>query len=190
MPAVTRILRTEGVAHGTRIFEVGCGNGATAAALAGRGLEVTGIDPSVEGIAIAKGEYPRLNLSVASVYDDLRATFGGFPVVVSLEVVEHLYSPRVFAKTIFDLLDAGGLPLYRRRITATGRAWLWPLRGGWTRTSVRCGTMGTSSFWSTRSLQTLLTEAGFAPVRFERIGRVPVFAKSMIAIARKPVPTT
>ena len=32
----------------------------------------------------------------------------------------------------------------------------------------------------------LLHETGFVDVRFERVGRVPALAKSMIAIARKP----
>jgi 2-polyprenyl-6-hydroxyphenyl methylase/3-demethylubiquinone-9 3-methyltransferase len=32
----------------------------------------------------------------------------------------------------------------------------------------------------------LLQEAGFVDIRFERVGRVPALAKSMIGIARKP----
>jgi hypothetical protein len=32
----------------------------------------------------------------------------------------------------------------------------------------------------------LLREAGFVDVRFERVGRVPALAKSMIGLARKP----
>ena len=45
---------------------------------------------------------------------------------------------------------------------------------------------GHIKFWSMRTLGALLTEAGFVDVRFERVGRVPALAKSMIAIARKP----
>ncbi|QXP84016.1 methyltransferase [Methylococcus sp. Mc7] len=45
---------------------------------------------------------------------------------------------------------------------------------------------GHIKFWSMKTLSTLLEEAGFRDIRFERVGRVPVLAKSMIAIARKP----
>lgn len=34
------------------------------------------------------------------------------------------------------------------------------------------------------TLTILLEEAGFRDIRFERVGRVPVLAKSMIAVAR------
>jgi len=43
-------------------------------------------------------------------------------------------------------------------------------------------------FWSIRTLGELLREAGFVDIRFERVGRVPALAKSMIAIARKSSP--
>lgn len=45
---------------------------------------------------------------------------------------------------------------------------------------------GHIKFWSIRTLSTLLREAGFVDIRFERVGRVPALAKSMIAIARRP----
>jgi len=36
-------------------------------------------------------------------------------------------------------------------------------------------------------LTTLLTEAGFQTIRFHRVGRIPALAKSMIAVAEKPL---
>ena len=45
---------------------------------------------------------------------------------------------------------------------------------------------GHIKFWSMKTLRELLIEAGFVDIRFERVGRVPALAKSMIAIARKP----
>ena len=45
---------------------------------------------------------------------------------------------------------------------------------------------GHIKFWSIDTLGELLREAGFVDVRFERVGRIPPLAKSMIAIARKP----
>jgi 2-polyprenyl-6-hydroxyphenyl methylase/3-demethylubiquinone-9 3-methyltransferase len=45
---------------------------------------------------------------------------------------------------------------------------------------------GHIKFWSIDTLQTLLKESGFVDVRFERVGRIPPLAKSVIAVARKP----
>ena len=45
---------------------------------------------------------------------------------------------------------------------------------------------GHIKFWSVKTLRELLEEAGLKVERFERVGRVPALAKSMIAVARKP----
>ena len=94
-----------------RLFELGCGNGAVASLLTQRGWDVTGIDPSAEGIAQARQAYPDLKLYPGSAYDDLAAQYGQYPVVLSLEVVEHVYAPRHYAATLFSLLEGGGTAL-------------------------------------------------------------------------------
>ena len=184
LPRLAKIL--EGL-RATRVFEVGCGNGAVANWLHGRGIEVTGVDASESGIRQAALAYPRLRLAVGSAYDDLADEYGRFPVVISLEVVEHLYSPRAFAKTLFDLLDPGGTAIVSTpyhgyfknlALAATGRldAHFTALWDG-----------GHIKFWSERTLRLLLEETGFRSVAFCRVGRVPILAKSMIATAKKPI---
>ena len=44
---------------------------------------------------------------------------------------------------------------------------------------------GHIKFWSFKTLRLLLEEAGFKEVTFQRVGRIPMLAKSMIAIAKK-----
>ena len=44
------------------MFELGCGNGSVANALGAQGWDVTGVDPSAEGIAQANANYPDLKL--------------------------------------------------------------------------------------------------------------------------------
>ena len=111
LPAVRAELQRERARLGdrpARLFDLGCGNGSVAATLAGDGWDVTGVDPSSEGIAAAKDAFPELRLAQGSSYDNLRATYGCFPVVISLEVVEHVYAPRDYARTLFDLVEPGG----------------------------------------------------------------------------------
>jgi 2-polyprenyl-6-hydroxyphenyl methylase/3-demethylubiquinone-9 3-methyltransferase len=107
-----------------RIFELGCGNGSVARELTLRGWDVTGVDPSVEGIAQARAGHPcDLKLQTCSAYDDLAGAYGKFPVVLSLEVVEHVYAPRQYGRMVFQLLEAGARPSSPRRITVTGKTW-------------------------------------------------------------------
>ena len=91
-----------------RLFELGCGNGSVANQLSRLGWNVTGVDPSEEGIKQARAAYPDLKLANGSAYDDLAGAYGRFPVVLSLEVVEHVYAPRRYARTVFDLLEGEG----------------------------------------------------------------------------------
>lgn len=168
-----------------RVFELGCGNGAVAAVLTERGYRTTGVDVSTQGLEQARRRYPHLSLQPGSAYDDLAATYGRFPIVVSLEVVEHLYAPRVFAKTLYELVEPSG--------TAIVSA---PYHGYWKNVALALtGTMdahftalwdhGHIKFWSMKTLRVLLLEAGFHDISFKRVGRIPFLAKSMIAIARK-----
>jgi 2-polyprenyl-6-hydroxyphenyl methylase/3-demethylubiquinone-9 3-methyltransferase len=109
LPTVFRLLDGLNLpADQWRLFELGCGNGSVAHELTRRGWDVTGVDPSLEGIAQANQTHPELKLHPGSAYDDLAARYGQFPVVLSLEVVEHVYFPRQYAATVFSLLHGGG----------------------------------------------------------------------------------
>lgn len=170
-----------------RIFELGCGNGSVAARLAGLGYGMTGIDYSDSAIAMARVHFPQLALEVGSVYDNLAARYGQFPLVLSLEVVEHLYFPRRFAETLFSLLQPGGHALVST-----------PYHGYWKNLALAVtGRMddhftalwdgGHIKFWSVATMTRLLREAGFEIQAVHRVGRIPLLAKSMIFQIRKPV---
>lgn len=188
LPVVRRLLGSldPPSAAERRLFDLGCGNGSLTHELSRMGWDVTGVDPSTEGIAHARSAYPELKLGLGSAYDDLAGRYGQFPVVLSLEVVEHVYSPRDYARTVFDLLAEGGTAILST-----------PYHGYWKNLALALtGRMdahfdplwdhGHIKFWSMRTLEELLRETGFVDVRFERVGRVPPLAKSMFAVARKP----
>ncbi len=168
-----------------RLFELGCGNGSVAHTLTQRGWDVIGVDSSSDGIRYANRHYPALKLYAGSAYDDLVKRYGRFPVVLSLEVVEHVYFPRQYAATLFSLLQNGGVALLST-----------PYHGYWKNLTIALiGKMdahftalwehGHIKFWSINTLTILLKEAGFCNICFERVGRIPPLAKSMIAIAQR-----
>lgn len=183
LPALLRCLES---IPARRIFELGCGNGAMANALSGRGYEVIGVDPSEAGVAQARRAYPGLRCATGDGYEDLAARFGRFPIVLSLEVIEHVYDPRLFVRRCFELLEHGG-----SLVLST------PFHGYWKNLAIALSGKtdkhldplwdgGHIKFWSERTLGTLLSEAGFVGVRFTRAGRVAPLAKSMLAIAKRP----
>lgn len=101
MPAVLKELEklTKTAGGGQHIFDLGCGNGSVANVLSQNGWDVTGADPSKEGIEQAHAAFPTLKLHHGSAYEDLPKKYGQFPVLLSLEVVEHVYAPRQYAET-------------------------------------------------------------------------------------------
>mgnify|MGYP002628218044 FL=1 len=168
-----------------RVFEVGCGNGATAGMLAELGFAVTAVDPSVSGIAVARENYSAPTFEKASAYEDLAHQFGTFPFVVSLEVIEHCYSPKAFASTIFNLLKPGGVAFISTPYHGYLKNLALAVTGKLDDHFTALWDGGHIKFWSMNTLAKLLVEAGFESVEFQRVGRIPPFAKSMVAIATK-----
>jgi len=168
-----------------RLFELGCGNGSVAEVLTRQGYQITGVDASFQGIEQAKRRYPQLNLQLGSAYDPLAETYGKFPVVVSLEVVEHLYAPRVFARSLFDLVEPSGTVIVSTPYHGYWKNLAMALTGKLDRHFTALWDHGHIKFWSMETLRHLLEEAGFRSIVFRRVGRVPALAKSMIAIAKK-----
>lgn len=169
-----------------RVFELGCGNGAVAAVLTKEEYRVTGVDVSTQGLEQAQRRHPELLLRPGSAYDRLADLYGQFPIVVSLEVVEHLYAPRVFARTLYDLVESSGTAIVSTPYHGYWKNLALALTGQLDAHFTALWDHGHIKFWSMKTLKTLLLEAGFRDIRFTRVGRVPALAKSLIAIARKP----
>lgn len=171
---------------GSRVFDLGCGNGTLARRLQSLGYEVSGVDPSEEGIARAKRVDPATALEVGSAYDPLSKKFGTFPAVVSLEVVEHVYYPRLYAKCVYDLLEPGGVAIistpYHGYLKNLALALSDKMDGHFT----ALWDHGHIKFWSINTLTKLFREQEMNCESVHRVGRIPVLAKSMILTFRKP----
>ena len=168
-----------------RVMDLGCGNGSVAELLFRRGYSVIGVDPSEEGVRFAREKYRHLQIERGSAYDALSEKYGRFDFVVSLEVVEHVYSPRRFAATVYSLLRPGGTVIISTPYHGYWKNVALAVTGKWDRHFTALWDHGHIKFWSFKTLRALLEEAGFQDIEFRRVGRVPPLAKSMLAIARK-----
>lgn len=185
LPELKRILSGQTSLKHKRLFELGCGNGSVANELTNLGWSVTGVDPSEQGISQAKARYPNIALNLGSTNDDLIQKYGQFPVVVSLEVVEHVYAPRKYAATLFGLVEKGGVAIISTPFHGYWKNLAMALLGKMDNHFTALWDHGHIKFWSERTLRILLEEAGFTDITFKRVGRIRPLAKSMIAIAHK-----
>lgn len=186
IPTLSEELSELRLIKGKRLFELGCGNGSVAAALSASGWEVLGVDPSEEGITQANKKYPGMQLEIGSAYDDLAARFGQFPVVTSLEVIEHVYAPRDYLKCLFNLVEPGGTAIISTPYHGYLKNLVLAITGRMDAHFTAAWDHGHIKFWSIKTLTILLEEAGFRDIRFRRVGRIPVLAKSMVAIMKRP----
>jgi len=171
------------------VLDAGCGDGNFAASLAEAGYDMFGLDMSDSGIQIASdrgiGSFQK-----ASVYDDLSAPFAGvttFDAIVSVEVVEHLYSPRIFVRRAFDALRPGGLLIVTTPYWGYLKNLALALTNRMDSSLTALWDGGHIKHWSRETLSTLLTEQPFEVVGFDGAGRsIPYLWNGMIMVARRP----
>jgi 2-polyprenyl-3-methyl-5-hydroxy-6-metoxy-1,4-benzoquinol methylase len=184
LPAIDRVLRDFRIPP-SPAFDLGCGNGSVARWLTTKGFTVSGVDPSSQGIAEANRAYPELNLRQGSAYDPLHESFGTFPFLVSLEVVEHVYAPREYATCISNLLSPEGYALISTPYHGYLKNLALAIAGRMDSHFSALWDHGHIKFWSRETLTTLLNEAGLEVLRIDRVGRIPPLAKTMLAVVRK-----
>jgi 2-polyprenyl-6-hydroxyphenyl methylase/3-demethylubiquinone-9 3-methyltransferase len=169
-----------------RVFDLGCGNGATCGMLHSLGFDAVGIDISPTGIAQARAAFPGVRAEVANIYDDLAASYGTFPLVVSLDVIEHCVQPRAFARTFLSLIAPDGIGFLATPYHGYLKNLALALSGKMDHHFQVLSDCGHIKFFSIATLSELLHECGARDVGFMRAGRIPPLAKSMIAIVGNP----
>lgn len=175
------------IGPGTRLLDVGCGSGYTCGEFKKRGCDVVGVDLSESGVGIARRAYPDCRFEIGSATDDFLAVLRepAFDLIVSTEVVEHLYDPRGYAHSCFRALKPGGKFICTTPYHGYLKNLLIAVAGQWDRHADPLWDGGHIKMWSRPTLSRLLSETGFVELQFRGIGRLPGLWMTMVLAGRK-----
>lgn len=170
----------------SRILDLGCGNGALAGDLVTAGFTVVGCDPSESGIHHARQAVPQARFYQVGVYDDPGAIAEtGFDMVVSTEVVEHLFYPRYLPRFAVAKLKPGGILVLSTPYHGYIKNLVLSLLNKWDGHHTALWDGGHVKFWSSKTLTQLIAGEGFRFEKFIGCGRLPYLWKSMVIVGRK-----
>lgn len=92
------------------ILDMGCGRGDIANQLIDAGFHVYGVDGSAEGVEIANqvhaGHFFVMDFESDALPDQLEEL--SVDTIISLDVIEHLYSPKRYIELCNNVLPGGG----------------------------------------------------------------------------------
>jgi 2-polyprenyl-3-methyl-5-hydroxy-6-metoxy-1,4-benzoquinol methylase len=187
LPEVVKQIRRLYSGNRVTIVDIGCGNGFIDSKLSELGHRVTGMDASIEGISIARSAYPEVRFEICSIYDDVLANVVEDPVdcVVSLEVIEHLFYPKMLFEQSHKLLRSGGYLIVSTPYHGYLKNLAISIINGWDSHFGVHWDGGHIKFFSRATLERMARDADFRNPHFYFVGRLPGLWKSMLMVVQK-----
>ena len=165
-------------------LDIGCGRGQLVGEAMRRGMVATGTDISETALEQARAAHPGGTFTSFPVEErPWPVEAGSFDLVVSFEVIEHLFWPRDLVAGCFEALAPGGhfavSTPYHGRLKNVALALAafdkhFDVEGQHIR------------FFSDRALRALLTDCGFEHLDTFHAGRAPGLWANTTMFARKP----
>jgi len=168
-----------------KILDAGCGNGFLANQLASRGHQVVGIDLSEDGILLAKNNYFNIHFEKRSIYEDLHDLGTDFDLIISSEVIEHLYYPQKFLNNIWSILRPEGYLILSTPYHGWLKNSLIGILGLWDKHHTADWEGGHIKFFSVQTIKESLLKSGYSNIVFNNAGRIRWLWKSMVVRAQK-----
>lgn len=163
------------------ILDLGCGNGSLSNAIAQQGYEVVGVEESEIGFNSANQSFPDCRFVQASIYDLPYAQLqDAFDIVISSEVIEHLFYPRELLRAAKKCLKPNGLLIittpyhgyFKNLVLALTNKMDGHFTSLWDGAHIK--------FFSVKTLTELLEAEGYQDIEFKFGGRLPYLWKSML----------
>jgi 2-polyprenyl-6-hydroxyphenyl methylase/3-demethylubiquinone-9 3-methyltransferase len=102
-------------------------------------------------------------------------------------VIEHVYAPRLLLATLFRVLKPGGKLILSTPYHGYVKNLAVIASGRFDRHFNPLWDNGHIKFFSMRTLDQILHEAGFREIKIRGIGRAPYLWKTMLVTAQKPL---
>jgi 2-polyprenyl-3-methyl-5-hydroxy-6-metoxy-1,4-benzoquinol methylase len=178
LPSVERLLK---VSRASKVLDLGCGNGYLSGYLSKQGYDLTGCDHSQTGIELAIKQYPDVRFFQQDLTLSLPAEhLATYDAVISTEVIEHLLLPRKLVENALSALKSNGTLIVSAPFHGYLKNLALALTNSFDRHWHPLRDYGHVKFFSKRTLIELFEESHLKDIRFETVGRIPLFARSMI----------
>ena len=181
--AERRAFLLEHVRAGDRVLDLGCGDGAFAAALVQAGAAVTGVDVAAEAVRRARERAPQAAIEQVPEGDALPLDEDAFDVVWAGEVLEHVADVVGLLAEVRRVLRWGGTLLVTTPNLPRLAVALEALRGAplEQRLDPRADHL---RFFTARTLAAVLQDAGFTDTSVRAHGGVRGAQRALSAVAR------
>ena len=170
-----------------KVLDAGCAFGIVTKAIKDLGHEVIGIDIQEEYIRTARNLFPGIRFEVESVTGDLKHLMpkGGWDVIVSTEVIEHLYAPQRFLENMNKHLKSGGTLLIGTPYHGYFKNLAIALVNKFDYHFMVDEEGGHIKFFSPKTLAAMLRQTGFEPIDYLCAGRCLLIWRGMMYKAIK-----
>jgi 2-polyprenyl-3-methyl-5-hydroxy-6-metoxy-1,4-benzoquinol methylase len=164
-----------------RVLDLGCGNGSLTNVIAQKGYDAVGVEESNLGIEIASSNFPSCEFIQGSIYNlPYSQLENSFDVVISVEVIEHLFYPKELVRAASKCLRPGGKLILTTPFHGYLKNLVLALSGKMDKHFHVLWDGGHIKFFSVETLTTLLEDEGYKDIEFKFAGRIPYLWKSML----------
>jgi 2-polyprenyl-3-methyl-5-hydroxy-6-metoxy-1,4-benzoquinol methylase len=173
-----------------RVLDIGSGNGKLCDLIARNACYVCGMEYDATGVDLSRKAYPSINFYQYGVQDSPAHLLHQenqklFDLVVSTEVIEHLYSPQQLVQFAHSVLSDKGKLIITTPYHGYLKNLMLSVFDKWDHHHTANWEGGHIKFWSKKTLTTLLEAHGFHVIKVTGVGRMPYLWKSMVVIAEK-----
>ena len=149
--------------------------------LAQQGYEVVGVEESESGVKLANQTFPNCRFIQGSIYDLPYSEIGDkFDIVISVEVIEHLFYPRELVRSAKKCLKPNGRLIMTTPYHGYLKNLVLAATGEMDKHFTTLWDGGHIKFFSVASMTAMLKTEDYTDIKFKFAGRFPYFWKSML----------
>lgn len=191
LPCLKRVIKSIKLSDNSLILDAGCGGGEIVNILNKKidFKSIYGFDASLSGIELAKKKFSHLKghfLNHNAYEKELPKQIAHkYDLIISIEVIEHLYGPNLYFANIYQWLKRGGYLFLTTPYHGYFKNLVMAFFNRLDKHYAPNVEGGHIKFFSKNTLVKMLASSGFEIVDNYGVGRFPYLWKSMVLVAIK-----